>query len=166
MRTYSTSANLRTHGAGLARRAQTAWLTILLLMVVPATAQERTRAYPEVTYGGMPRYPSIARMGGLQGTIRLSVETAGESVANVKVISDGGEHLLAQAAEANIRTWKFEKHDHDSFSVTYRYVLKSGGARGSSAELVLRLPLYVEVIARPWPHGEPHRKTELGPAVK
>jgi len=141
-------------------------ISAALLMSAQCISQKRTRDYPRVISGDMPQYPGVARIAGIQGKILLNVETAGESVAKVTVTSDSGQSILAQVAEANVKSWKFEKHDHDKFTVDYEFVLKHGAAAGVDAEVVLRLPTYVKVISRPWPRGEPDRGQEIGPPSK
>ncbi len=128
-------------------------------------SQSTSKALPVLVKAEVPRYPFPDRVMGIQGTIRMRVQTAGTAVQQVTVLSDGGHPVLASAAEANIRSWEFQKHDHAAFDVTYKYLLRSG-SDGRMLNAVLRLPVYVEVIAPRWPRGEPDRGQEIGPPSK
>jgi hypothetical protein len=56
----------------------------------------------------------------LQGLVKMQVTTDGHQVTDVKLTS--GHQVLAQAADKNVRTWKFADHSPTTFTVTYLYV--------------------------------------------
>jgi len=100
--------------------------TLLLLLLAcfffqPTTvAQTDARTLPSVTNFECPKYPSNAESMRLQGTVRMQVTTDGHKVVDVKL--SPAHPVLAQAAEKNVRTWKFADHTPTSFTVTYFYV--------------------------------------------
>jgi TonB family protein len=61
----------------------------------------------------IPTYPPLARTMNLTGTVRLEVLVlANGTVKSVQV--KGGNPLLAQTAQDAVRTWKWEKSEHDT----------------------------------------------------
>jgi hypothetical protein len=80
------------------------------------TATQVTRG---VTYFECPTYPMEAKEMRLQGQVFMRVTTDGKKVIDLKT---SGHPKLAQAAEENIRTWKFAEDAPKEFSITYSYV--------------------------------------------
>ncbi|MGA9980983.1 MAG: energy transducer TonB [Candidatus Sulfotelmatobacter sp.] len=72
-----------------------------------------------VTYFECPTYPLEAMAMRLQGQVFMRVTTDGKKVIDLKT---SGHPRLAQAAEENIRTWKFAEDAPKEFSITYSYV--------------------------------------------
>src|SRR5215467_1070730 len=61
----------------------------------------------------VPTYPAMARAMNLSGTVRLeALVMPNGTVKSIQV--KGGRPLVAQAAQAAIHDWKWEKSDHDS----------------------------------------------------
>jgi hypothetical protein len=87
---------------------------------VPEKPREKaTQIGTGITYFECPTYPAEARVKGLQGQVFMYVTTNGKKVTDVKA---SGDPELAQAAERNIRTWKFTEDAPKTFSVKYSYV--------------------------------------------
>ena len=74
----------------------------------------------DVTGGGrkvinrlIPQYPALARQMSLHGSVKLEVSvSANGTVKSIQV--KGGNPLLAQAAETAVRSWRWEKSDHET----------------------------------------------------
>jgi len=81
----------------------------------------------------------------IEGVVPVKITTDGRRVitatADVRSIA-----LLARAAEANVRTWRFDIHEPVSFTVTYRYRLVPDlKPLENNPRVTLRLPTEVEV---------------------
>jgi outer membrane biosynthesis protein TonB len=85
----------------------------------PPGAEEKIMALPEVTQHRQPDYPPLPFEAQIQGQVRLRVTTSTYCVA--KVVRESGDPLLAEAAEANLRTWALDDHDAGTFEVTFNY---------------------------------------------
>jgi hypothetical protein len=100
-----------------------AFLLTCSLCPMSASAQqpaESEDALPTVTTLECPTYPSSAREMRLQGMVKMQVTTDGPKVVGVKA---SGHPVLAQAAEKNVRTWKFADNSAPtSFAITYLFV--------------------------------------------
>jgi TonB family protein len=60
-----------------------------------------------------PTYPAIARTLALSGSVKLEVIVMSSgAVKSVQVL--GGSPVLAEAAQAAVRDWRWEKSDHES----------------------------------------------------
>lgn len=98
------------------------------LVVVQLTAlawtsgQNKGESLPIVSVAAVPMYPSTARVARIQGEVRIKVATDGKNVSSVAV--EGGHPILAQAAQENIRTWKFEQHKPTTFVVKIIYEIE------------------------------------------
>src|SRR5712692_7421649 len=125
------------------RPACTILILSVLLMVVPsALAQESTEALPKVVQHSEPIYPPLARQARIQGEVSVKVTTDGESAR--EAVAQTGHTLLRKAAEDNVKTWKFASHTPSTFNVTFRYKLME-----SSVEVeFLELPAIVEIPQR------------------
>jgi hypothetical protein len=88
-------------------------------VVVEKNEPEPAQVTTGVTAFECPTYPLPAREIQLQGMVRIQVTTDGKKITDLKVT---GHPMLAEAAEKNIRTWKFADNAPTSFSVTYLYV--------------------------------------------
>jgi len=93
---------------------------VVLSGLFASHAQRDTQALPTVADFVCPKYPRDAESMRLQGTVKMEVTTDGHQVVAVK-ISNRAHPILAQAAEKNVRTWKFSEHPATSFTVTYVY---------------------------------------------
>lgn len=109
-----------------------------------AQTQPSATETPVLKSGGLPLYPPLARQARIQGTVRLEVTTDG---VNVKEVTAGEAHkLLLEAAEENVRTWKFYKHTPKTFTVIFDYKLEQQEVSGFvNPTLVLDLPNRVEI---------------------
>lgn len=117
-------------------------IAITCLITYSVAAQVGKIAPPAVVNAGVPFYPPLARAARVEGTVVLKVTTDGERVLETHI--EKGNALLGQAADQNLRTWRFRAHAPTTFIVTYRYMLRDQGDPENS-EVLLRFPDYVEV---------------------
>ena len=122
----------------------------MVALAFVAKAQESDVPLPRISSAELPLYPHGALRANLEGNVRLEVTTDGHRV--VSAIPDPKSiQPLAQAAEANVRTWKFDIHEPISFTVTYTYKLVTDlDARQKNPRISLKLPTEVEVDERRW----------------
>lgn len=111
-----------------------------------------TQKLPVVKSGDMPFYPPLLRIAQVEGEVDLRVTTDGLGV--VSVTSEYGNLLLAKAAQDNVRTWKFEKHDPTSFSTVFSYHIVKELVTYScdpdvpdNGTVVLKLPATVDITS-------------------
>jgi TonB family protein len=88
-----------------------------------ASAQESDRPIPNVVEHAEPFYPPLPRQARISGEVRVRFTTDGLSVISVQAAT--GHELLRQAAEQNVRTWKFAAHEPSTFHVMFRYKIQS-----------------------------------------
>ena len=128
-------------------------LVLLILAMAPLIGSAQQTELPKVLSASVPFYPQVPRHGHIEGTVRLRVFTDGARVAHVQV--ESGPPMLAQAAQENVKTWRFDAHNRTTFEVTFRYQLlrttcDATCKRCESAErpsILLKLPREVEVNA-------------------
>jgi hypothetical protein len=89
--------------------------------VVEKNEPEPAQVTTGVTAFECPTYPSSAKDSRLQGAVRIQVTTDGKKITDLKAT---GHPILVEAAEKNIRTWKFADNAPTSFLVTYLYVME------------------------------------------
>ena len=91
---------------------------ILLLITaagfVPvAKAQTDVSGSRKVVSRVMPIYPTVARNLNLSGSVKVeAVVAANGSVKSVQIL--GGNPVFAEPAETAIRSWKWEKSEHET----------------------------------------------------
>lgn len=113
-----------------------------------AFAQNTGQPLPVVTSASVPLYPRTALLTHIQGTVKIRVTTDGKRASSLE--AESGPPMLAQAAEDNIRTWRFKEHKPLTFSVTFRYVIEEPpGCSVGNATAILHMPTDVEVRANP-----------------
>jgi Gram-negative bacterial TonB protein C-terminal len=108
------------------------------------SAQESTSSLPAVTKFECPQYPEKARSAHISGTVKMTVTTDGHAVTDVKIIS--GPQILAQPAEANVRTWKFADHTPTTFPVVYVYASEGYFKKDPITKCAAKMNLPSEVI--------------------
>ena len=113
---------------------------------------------PRVSNMDVPFYSPLARAARISGSVELAITTDGERVSDVRVLK--GHKLLADAAEKNIRSWKFYPHTRTQFTVEYTFKFAKSDAKNFStlvrmfpdSEVRTELPMKVEVTSAPWPN--------------
>ena len=95
-------------------------LVSCLFVACPARAREQSQALPTVIDFVCPAYPPKAQSMRLSGTVKLQVTTDGHQIVQVKPLPS--HPVLLEAADKNVRTWKFAEHTPTTFTVTFFYV--------------------------------------------
>lgn len=123
-------------------------IIIIVAGVLPlAAAQGAGRELPVVTFAATPLYPRTALLGSILGAVRIRVTTDGRKVSSLNV--ESGPPMLARAAEENIQTWQFERHEPTTFVVTFQYRIKDPPAcQVGNSTVLMHMPLSVEISAR------------------
>jgi hypothetical protein len=130
----------------------------------PLFAQSAGPELPVVVSASVPLYPRTALLAHIQGVVKIEVTTDGAKVSSVHV--ETGPPMLAQAAEDNIRTWRFEEHKPATFVVTFRYTIEEPPECDfGNATVLLHMPSEVQVHAKGWHTCDPaeaqHRPTTV-----
>jgi TonB family protein len=107
----------------------------------------------------VPRYPPLALMAGLQGSVTVEVEVDTDG----KVISakaNGSDPILQRATEENIRQWSFEPTPGSPrHAVIYNYRIVGERVQSSCPIVIFNLPDRVEISTRP-PLVYPNKRRE------
>ncbi len=102
---------------------------------------------PLVVSAQVPLYPDVLLKAHVDGEVRLRVMTDGDHASIITF--EGGRQIFFEAAEKNVRTWRFEPHQPSTFVVVFRYKLLADSLCFRDAPtLVLHLPTEVEVTSR------------------
>jgi len=148
----------------LLRHIGVALLAFLGALEYSAPAQSAEQKPPLVTAASVPIYPRTPLLAHIQGVVKIRVATDGEKISALK--AEGGPPMLAQAAEENIETWKFEPHKPSTFLVTFEYRIEEPpGCIIDNGTVVLHLPVDVQISARAVQTCDPasdlpHKKSE------
>jgi hypothetical protein len=124
------------------------------------TGQGNSQVLPTIAAAEVPLYPPLARAAKVEGIVHVKVETDGASVIGSH--AEDGHRLLATAAEANARTWKFTKHEPSTFTVTYRYKI-DGGVDPNNPVVKLQFPTEVQVTTAPLVISDPPAELHRSP---
>ena len=93
-----------------------------LLSMFPASAQtQESLEARKVLVRVTPQYPALARKMGFSGSVRLEVLVAANGSVKAAEIK-GGHPVLAQAAQAAVREWKYEpgsRETHETVEVKF-----------------------------------------------
>lgn len=148
---HASRVGARGYGHLNAFRTKLVVLEVLSAIAVPtsipkdATWREQPERMPDVVSAEVPRYPQMAQVAGISGTVFVEVTVKDGRV--VKVERKSGDRLLAQGASANIETWRFKPTTSAIFLTTFVYSLerRRAGDRGTRVEVAL--PETVRVVA-------------------
>ncbi|HTS57994.1 MAG TPA: energy transducer TonB [Terriglobales bacterium] len=95
-------------------------LYVILAMTAAAPAQE-----PSLVSANIPKYPGVALVAHIEGTVRLTITLEGNSTepTNIQVIS--GHPLLNAMTIENLRSWRFENRYAvaRNYEITFEYRL-------------------------------------------
>ena len=86
-----------------------------------SSAEQNIIAVPEITRHRQPDYPWLPFEVRIQGQVLLRASADSYCVARITI--ESGNPLLAEAAEANVRTWWFAYHSPGTFEVAFSYRL-------------------------------------------
>jgi outer membrane biosynthesis protein TonB len=96
------------------------WSALFLLILsfgfsIPSVCAQtdQTNNTRKVINKVLPAYPRLARDVNLTGTVRLEVLVGGNGTAK-SIEVKGGSPVLVQSAENALRSWRWEKSDHET----------------------------------------------------
>ena len=122
-------------------------IMLLILACASAASAQDDAKIPErpiVKSGEIPLYPHLARVAQIAGTVQVEVTTDGNAIT--KVSATGAHKLLQEAAEQNVRAWRFYSHKPQTFTVTFVYKVEGPEVFGDvNPTVLLELPNHVEV---------------------
>lgn len=132
--------------------------------------------WTQITIGGVsrpcvvvlvpPDYPPLARMAGIQGTVKVSVVVEKDgTVSRAEAIPwakdgkpDVRERILSKEAVENIQQWRFkplgDNSERQRLTVEYVFRMEGRATYYQTVRTRYRLPDRVEVITQP-PSAEP-----------
>jgi hypothetical protein len=120
---------------------------LFALVVSPILAQQEKQTLPIVSSAAVPSYPPTARVAGIQGEVRVLVGTDGKTVSTIR--PESGHPILIEAAQDNIRTWKFAEHQPTNFVVTFRYRIEGEAVcRMDNGTVILHLPSDIQITVK------------------
>jgi len=118
-------------------------IAVLLLTVSPQT-QPRSPIHVESLV-----YPSIARYARIQGDVVLVAQIGSDGRVSIP-IRKSGHPILLQAAEDNLKTWKFQSGEDLEMEITYHFKIGGEPTYGDpGTRCSFDLPNSVTVVTRP-----------------
>jgi TonB family protein len=102
---------------------------------------------PLVVSAQVPLYPPLLLRAHIHGEVRVRVTTDGDHATTI--VLESGQQIFLEAAQENIRTWRFEPHPPSTFVAVFKYKLLPDSICFTDAPtVVLHLPTEVEVTSR------------------
>lgn len=127
----------------------------LLLIAIFAVVDQPTHQ-PLAAHVESLAYPDVARAAQIQGTVDVEIEIDSQGKV-LSASSISGHPALKQAAEKNIRTWKFDASSAESSRLTVRYEFRLELPRTyyrPESRNLFDLPIRVTVISN-FPEPQP-----------
>jgi TonB family protein len=120
-------------------------LIALLFLTVSPQAQPRLPIHVE----SLP-YPEIARQARIQGDAVLVAHIGADGSVSIP-LRKSGHPLLLQAAEDNLKSWKFQSGEEQEMEITYHFklVATESPADSAPADCVFDLPNSVTISSAP-----------------
>ena len=120
-------------------------LIVLFLMTVSPTSEPRRPIHVESLI-----YPPVARQARITGDVVLIAQIGPDGSVSIP-IRQSGHPLLLQAAEDNLKTWKFQTGESQEMEITYHFKLKEQSSRSAQTECAFDLPDSVTISSDPPP---------------
>ena len=120
-------------------------LIALLLLTLSTQSQPRVPIHVESLL-----YPPLARQARITGDVVLIVDIASDGRVSV-TMRRSGHPLLLQAAEDNVKTWRFQNGEEQEMEITYHFRLRERSAGSPQAECAFDLPDSVTITSDPPP---------------
>ena len=92
-------------------------------------------------------YPRLALLAQIQGEVKVSVVIEPDGRVST-AISSSGHPILRQAAEENLRRWRFVSGGEEKLDVTYRFILEKPAELDPHSSCSFDLPNTVTVHSR------------------
>jgi TonB family protein len=108
-------------------------VALLLLAVSPANEPRRAIHVESLIY------PLAARQARITGDVVLIAQIGPDGDVSIP-IRQSGHPLLLQAAEDNLKTWKFQAGESQEMKITYHFKLKEHSSGSAQTECAFDLP--------------------------
>ncbi len=122
-----------------------ALLMALLFLTVSPQTQPRLPIHVESL-----AYPPRARQARIQGNVVLVAHISPDGSVSIP-IRKSGHPLFLQAAEDNLKKWKFQSGENQGMEITYHFVLRDPPSHSTQTECKFDLPDSVTVSTDPPP---------------
>jgi TonB family protein len=109
-------------------------------------------------------YPPVARQARITGDVVLVAQIGSDGSVSIP-IRRSGHPLLLQAAEDNLKTWKFQAGEPQEMEITYHFKLGEPSSGSAQTECAFDLPDSVTISA-PIPTVQPIASDLSKPAHK
>ena len=109
-------------------------LVSLLFLTVSPQCQPRTPIHVVSLF-----YPYLARQARIQGDAMLIAHIGSDGSVSIP-IRKSGHPMLLQAAEDNLKTWKFQTGESQEMEITYHFKLKEQSSGPAQTECAFDLP--------------------------
>src|SRR5258706_16147547 len=115
------------------------------LMTVSPTSEPRRAIHVESLI-----YPPVARQARIAGDVVLMAQIGSDGSVSIPV-RRSGHPLLLQAAENNLKTWKFQTGEPQEMAITYHFKLNEQSSGSAQTKCVFDLPDSVTIYSDPPP---------------
>ena len=119
-------------------------IAVLLLTVSPQTPPRLPIHIESLVY------PSLARYAQIQGDVVLVAQIGSDGRVSAP-IGKSGHPVLIQAAQDNLKTWKFQSGPYQETEITYHFKLIEPSSDHTQTECAFDLPDSVTVSSPPPP---------------
>jgi TonB family protein len=129
--------------------------TAILLIAFAVGAVGQNLPEPHLISAGLPQYPPIARLAKIQGEVKVEfvLNASGEPIS---VTAISGNPLLKVAAEADVKTWRFQlpkdlSPTESKYTTTFNFKISGDDQPYEKPKLTVVVDSYryVEVITNP-----------------
>ena len=114
---------------------------IVMLVALMVSSPTKPRSVQHVD---SLEYPRLALLAQIQGEVKVSVVIEPDGSVGT-AISSSGHPILRQAAEENLRRWRFESGEEEKLDVIYRFILEQPAVLDPHSSCSFDLPNTVTV---------------------
>jgi outer membrane biosynthesis protein TonB len=130
-----------------------AFLALLMFSCASTGAAKSEQPMPDIPVvksADLPLYPHLARLARIEGTVQIEATTDGTNI--VRMSARGAHKLLMDAAQENLKTWRFYPHKAQAFTITFVYKIEPPEVYGPiNPTIILNLPNRVEIRTKMHP---------------
>ena len=120
-------------------------LIALILMTVSPTSEPRRAIHVESLI-----YPPVARQARIVGDVVLTAQISSDGSVSIPIRRSGHPSLL-QAAEDNLKKWKFQTGESQEMEITYHFKFSEQSSGSAQTKCVFDLPDSVTIYSDPPP---------------
>jgi TonB family protein len=108
-------------------------LALLFLTVSPQTQPRMPIHVVSLTY------PPVARQAGIVGDVVLVAHIGSDGSVSIPILKSG-HPILLQAAEANLKAWKFQAGESQEMEITYHFKLRENSSGSAQTQCAFDFP--------------------------